>query len=60
LFSLAYAHIKPLQKLRFVLVWLTHGIGIVNELVDWLLAPVRGIFKLIGSIFQKSGNAQAS
>jgi tellurite resistance protein TerC len=60
LFSLAYAHIKPLQKLRFVLLWLTHGIGIVNELVDWLLAPVRGILKLIGSIFQKSGSAQAS
>lgn len=60
LVSLAYAHIKPLQKLRFVLLWLTHGIGIVNELVDWLLAPIRGIFKLVGSIFQKSGNAQAS
>lgn len=58
--SLAYAHIKPLQKLRFVLIWLTHGIGIANELVDWLLAPVRGILKLIGSILRQSGGAQAS
>jgi hypothetical protein len=58
--SLAYAHFKPLQKLRFVLLWLSHGIGIVNELVDWLLVPIRGIFKLIGMIFRKSENAQAS
>jgi tellurite resistance protein TerC len=60
LLSIAYAHLKPLQKLRFILVWLAHGIGIVNELIDWLLEPIRGIFRLIGSIFQKSGNAQAS
>lgn len=57
--SLAYAHIKPLQKLRFILVWLTHGIGIVNELIDWLLEPIRGIFTLIASVFRKSDNAQA-
>jgi hypothetical protein len=57
--SLAYAHIKSLQKLRFVLLWLSHGIGIVNEFVDWLLAPIRGIFKLIGSMFRESGNVQA-
>jgi tellurite resistance protein TerC len=58
--SIAYAHFKPLQKLRFILVWLTHGIGIVNQLIDWLLEPIRGIFKLIGSIFQKSGSVEAS
>jgi tellurite resistance protein TerC len=58
--SLAYAHIKLLQKLRFVLVWLTHGIGIVNELVDWLLAPVRGIFNLISTFLRQIGGAQAS
>jgi tellurite resistance protein TerC len=53
LFSLAYAHIKPLQKIRFALVWLGQGIGIVNELVDWLLAPVRGIFALFGQALRK-------
>ena len=60
LLSLAYAHIKPLQKLRFILVWLAQGIGIVNELVDWLLAPFRGIFKLIGIILRSLRQAQAS
>jgi tellurite resistance protein TerC len=60
LLSLAYAHIKPLQKLRFVLVWLTHGIGIANELVDWLLTPLRGIFNLIGTFLRQIGGAQVS
>lgn len=46
LLSLAYAHIPLLQKLRFALVWLSQGFGIINELVDWVLAPVKGIFGL--------------
>jgi len=53
LFSLAYAHFKPLQKLRFALLWLGQGIGIINELVDWLLAPLRAIFALIGQAVRK-------
>jgi len=51
--ALAYAHIRPLQKLRFVLVWLAQGIGITNELVDWLLAPVRGIFNLANTVLKR-------
>ncbi len=47
LLSLAYAHFEPLQKLRFVLVWLVQGIEIVNEFVDWLLAPFRGLVNLM-------------
>ena len=57
LLSLAYAHFKVLQKLRFVLVWLVRGIGIVNELVDWLLAPLRGIFALIVQVLRKTQSA---
>lgn len=47
LLSLAYAHFKPLQKLRFVLVWLAHGFSILNELLEWILAPLFGFIKLI-------------
>ncbi len=54
LLSLAYAHIKPLQKMRFALIWLGQGIRIINELVDWLLAPVRGIFGLIGLALRRT------
>ena len=46
LLSLAYAHIKPLRKVRFVLVWLAQGIGIINELVDWLLLPLTSLLSL--------------
>jgi tellurite resistance protein TerC len=47
LLSLAYAHFKPLQKLRFVLVWLAHGFSIFNELLEWALAPLFGSIRLI-------------
>jgi tellurite resistance protein TerC len=47
LLSLAYAHSAFLQKFRFVLVWLAQGIGIVNEFVDWILAPFRGLLNVL-------------
>lgn len=59
LLALAYAHSPFLQKFRFVLVWLAQGIGIVNEFVDWLLAPVRGLFSLVAGIFRSSESASA-
>ena len=52
LLSLAYAHVKLLRKVRFILVWLAQGIGIANELVDWLLAPVRGIFSVTRNVMR--------
>ncbi len=57
--ALAYAHSPFLQKFRFVLVWLAQGIGIVNELVDWLLAPVRGFFRVLVGIFKSSETTAA-
>ena len=48
LFALAYEHFPILHKLRFVLVWLGQGFGIINELVDWLLLPLKGILALLG------------
>lgn len=48
LFSLAYKHLPILQKLRFLLIWLGQGFGIINELVDWLLMPIKGLFGLFG------------
>lgn len=52
LLALAYAHSSFLQRFRFILVWLAQGISIVNEFVDWLLAPVRGIFRALAGIFK--------
>lgn len=53
LLALAYAHSRFLQRFRFVLVWLAQGIGIVNEFVDWLLAPVRGLLRVLFGIFKR-------
>ncbi len=54
LLSLAYAHIPLLQKFRALLVWLAQGIGIINELVDWLLAPLRGALNLFVRLFKRA------
>jgi tellurite resistance protein TerC len=58
LLALAYAHIPFLQKFRFVLVWLAQGIGIINELVDWLFLPIKETFSLIGRLFVRTPNSQ--
>src|SRR5215213_3733844 len=47
LLALAYAHSPALQKFRFALVWLARGIGIINELVDWILAPFSGLVRAL-------------
>jgi tellurite resistance protein TerC len=50
--ALAYAHSHFLQRFRFVLVWLAQGIGIANELVDWILAPFRGLGRAVMHVFR--------
>jgi len=60
LLALAYAHSPFLQKFRFVLVWLAQGIGIVNELVDWIFAPIRGLFNALVSIFKSPVEPEAA
>lgn len=45
--SLLYAHSRLLQKLKPVLVWLAQGFANFNEVIDWALVPVLGVFKLL-------------
>jgi tellurite resistance protein TerC len=52
LLALAYAHSPFLQKFRFVLVWLAQGIEIVNEFVDWILAPFRGLLSILVNLLK--------
>jgi tellurite resistance protein TerC len=58
--ALAYAHSKLLQRFRFVLIWLVQGIGIVNELVDWAFAPLRGLLRVVAGFFKTSEPEAAS
>lgn len=44
---LMYAHFKPMQLLRPVLVWVAQGFANFNEVIDWALVPVIGVFKLL-------------
>jgi len=53
LLSIAYAHSPFLQRFRFALIWLARGFGIINEFVDWALAPFRGILSLVFGLFSR-------
>ena len=53
LLSLAYAHIKALRFFRPLLVWISQGLGIVNDATSWILAPIIGAINLIARIFRK-------
>jgi len=60
LLALVYAHSPFLQRFRFVLTWLAQGIGIVNELVDWIFAPIRGLVTAIVALFKSSAEPEAA
>lgn len=55
--AVVYAHSPFLQRFRFVLTWLAQGIGIINDLVNWLFAPVRGLLRAFGLLFKSSAKA---
>jgi tellurite resistance protein TerC len=60
LMALAYAHSHFLQRFRFVLIWLAQGIGIVNELVHWIFAPVRGFSRALVNVFKPSSKTRTA
>ena len=60
LLSLLYAHSPFLQRFRFVLTWLAQGIGIVNEFVDWVLAPLRGLLRAVSLVFKPAAETEAT
>jgi tellurite resistance protein TerC len=58
LLALAYAHSPFLQRFRFALVWLAQGIGIVNEFIDWVFAPLRGLLRAFTGIFKSASETE--
>jgi len=60
LLCLAYAYIPFLRIFRPVLVWISQGLGLVNDFINWVLAPLRGILYLFGQIFKKKPEPTAS
>jgi tellurite resistance protein TerC len=47
LLALAYEHVAFLKKFRPVLIWLSQGFGILNELINWVVAPVFVMARLV-------------
>jgi tellurite resistance protein TerC len=47
LLALAYGHIRFLQFFRPVLIWISQLFAIVNMLITWVFAPIKGLFNLI-------------
>lgn len=45
--ALAYAHIGPLQKLRFIFLGFSLAIGAINQLADWCLFPFKWLLQLL-------------
>lgn len=60
LLALAYAHSSFLQRFRFALNWLAQGIGIINEFVDWIFAPIRGLFNAFIAIFKSPSEPETA
>jgi len=60
LLAVVYAHSPFLQRFRFVLTWLAQGIGIVNEFVDWIFAPVRGLLRAISLVFKSPSEREVA
>lgn len=49
---LAYEHIPFLKIFRPLLIWISKGLALVNDIVAWVLAPVIGVFNLIVRLFK--------
>ena len=48
LLALVYGRLKFLHRpLRPILIWISQGFGHLNDLINWLLAPLIGILKLL-------------
>ena len=58
LLALAYAHSPFLQRFRFALVWMAQGFGIITEFVNWIFAPIRGLFRVFLGVFKSSSETE--
>jgi tellurite resistance protein TerC len=51
--AIAYSRIKFLQILRPLFIWLSQGFALLNGLVSWIFAPLKGVLNLIIHLFKK-------
>lgn len=51
--ALAYTHLPFMRVFRPLLIWISQGLAIVNSIVNWLLAPFKGLFGLFFRLFKR-------
>ncbi|PKO05355.1 MAG: tellurium resistance protein TerC [Chloroflexi bacterium HGW-Chloroflexi-3] len=51
--AIAYSRFKFLQILRPLFIWLSQGFALMNGLVSWVFAPIKGVLNLIVHLFKK-------
>ena len=51
--TLAYAYLPFMKIFRPLLIWLSQGLRLVNEIISWVLEPLRGVWWLVRQIFKK-------
>ncbi len=65
--ALAYEHIHVLKIFRPVLIWVGQGFGLLNGLINWLLAPIAAIVhflwqlarRMFRRMFRRPANAES-
>lgn len=53
LLAIAYSKFKVLQLTRPLFVWIGQGLTLVNGLVSWAFAPIKGVFSLLIHVFKQ-------
>lgn len=53
LFAIAYSQFKLLRYSRPFFIWISQGLTLLNGLVSWAFAPLRGVLNLIAQLFKQ-------
>jgi len=51
LLALAYERFKFMKFFRPLLIWLSQGFALINGIITWIFAPIKGIFTLVSKLF---------
>jgi tellurite resistance protein TerC len=51
--SLVYEQVRFMHRLRPLLVWIAQGFANFNEVIDWALVPIFGLFRLAWRLMKK-------
>jgi tellurite resistance protein TerC len=53
LLALAYERFKFMKFFRPLLIWLSQGFALINGIITWVFAPIKGVFTLVSKLFPR-------